>query len=134
MVREEYYRKIKEDFLFLKEKVLGIVIFGSLVNGDFTGKSDIDVCIVSPNTPASEILSMVFQNVDVEKEHYDVKVFEELPLYLKAEVIRRYVVVIGDEGEIAEYFRVFWKIWKDQEHRQKFTKEELKRILSNKTL
>jgi len=134
MVEGTHLDEIRRDFLFLKGRVLGVVIFGSFAKNEHSEKSDIDICIVAPNTPPSEILRTVFQNVDVVKKGYGVKVFEELPLYLKAEVIKNYLVVLGNPGEIGEYFRVFWKIWKDQEHRQKLTKEELKRILLNKTL
>jgi predicted nucleotidyltransferase len=134
MVKRTNIKEIKEDFSFLEGRILGVVVFGSFVKKELSEKSDVDICIVSPDVPPSEILREVFRNLDVVRKGYDVKVFEELPLYLKAEVIKHYIVVLGDPGEIAEYFRVFWKIWKDQEHRQKLTKEELKRLLTNKSL
>ncbi|WP_297497210.1 hypothetical protein [Thermococcus sp.] len=48
---------------------------------------------------------------------YDMKVFEELPLYIQIEVIRSHRVIYGDELELSEYFYRFRKLWKDMEHR-----------------
>ena len=50
---------------------------------------------------------------------YDVKVFEELPLYIQIEVIRKHRVVYGDELELSEYFYQFRKLRKNMEHRVK---------------
>jgi hypothetical protein len=48
------------------------------------------------------------------REH-DIKVFEELPLYLKGEVIDGCVLVASrDEAALWEYLRSFRKVWEDQ--------------------
>ena len=48
MVREEIIVKAKKDFEFLKDEVLGIVMFGSIVKGNSTERSDVDICIIAP--------------------------------------------------------------------------------------
>ncbi len=39
---------IKENFEPLFGRVLGIVIYGSLAKGDYSERSDIDLCIIAP--------------------------------------------------------------------------------------
>lgn len=85
-----------------------------------------DVCIVAKSDP-KKILKDVFSNVDPSK--YDVWVFEELPLYMKMEVIENHeIVYCKDELELYEYFYFFRKLWKDQKRRN-MSKEELKAML-----
>jgi len=111
--------RIGQDFEFLSNEVLAIVIYGSRVKGAETERSDIDVCIVAPNRCSSEIYKKTL-SLD-----YDIKIFELLPLYLKVEVIENHeIVCISDLLEFYEYLYFYRKIWKDQKHRQKITKEE----------
>ncbi len=76
-----------------------------------------------------EILREVFRRVDVFWKRYDVYIFEELPLYLKIEVVRKHSVVFGNPYELGEYFYIFIKIWENQKHRQKLSKKEMMEIL-----
>ena len=48
---------------------------------------------------------------------YDVRVFELLPLKVKASVFSNYIVLFGDELEISEYFYFWRKMWEDAKHR-----------------
>ena len=115
---------VAKDFSFLKDRVLAVLIFGSSVKEE--GR-DIDVCIVAKSDP-KKILKDVFSNVDPSK--YDVWVFEELPLYMKMEVIENHeIVYCKDELELYEYFYFFRKLWKDQKRRNVVSKEELKAML-----
>jgi hypothetical protein len=52
-----------------------------------------------------------------------------LPLYIKIEIIQNHLLIFGNPYELGEYFYLFRKLWKDQEHRQKLTKEEMLEIL-----
>ena len=53
------------------------------------------------------------------------RIFELLPLYLKAAVMEQGVVVYcKDEPELYEYFYPFRRDWQDQKHRQTMTPEE----------
>ncbi|MBS3056291.1 MAG: nucleotidyltransferase domain-containing protein [Candidatus Aenigmarchaeota archaeon] len=119
MVREI----IKKDFQFLEKDVLGVLIYGSYAKKETTPRSDIDICIVigSLSSPGEmrKLLSIVWRNVNINKKNYDVKIFEELPLHIKIEVIEDGKVIIGKKPEIYEYFYKFRKMWNDQKHRQK---------------
>ncbi|VVB93503.1 Nucleotidyltransferase domain protein [uncultured archaeon] len=66
---------IKKDFSFLFERkdVLSILIYGSVVKGDQTPRSDIDVCIVAPLCAARcGLIKEVYRNLDVFLKKYDV--------------------------------------------------------------
>ena len=122
MVKKE---DVVKDFQFLKNEVLAVLIFGSSVDGE--GR-DADVCIVAPE---GFDVKEVFKNVDVVGKRYDVWVFEELPLYMKMEVIEKHEIVFAkDELELYEYFHQFRKLWKDQERRNTLSREEIEKILS----
>ncbi len=116
---------VAKDFEFLKDRVKAILIFGSSVGGE--GR-DIDVCVVAGEKDPKEILKEIFLNVNVEK--YDVWIFEELPLYMKIEVIENHkIVYCKDVADLYEYFYKFRKIWKDQEHRNKLSRDEILSML-----
>ncbi len=67
------------------------------------------------------------------------RVFELLPIRVKASVISRYVVLFGSEPDISEYFYRWRKVWEDARRRMEpVTVEEKiramerrKRILKN---
>jgi len=56
-----------------------------------TKRSDIDVCLVKPEPGTYE---KVLEKLSGK---YDIKVFEELPLYIQIEVIKNHKVIYGDE-------------------------------------
>ncbi|MBO3755109.1 MAG: DNA polymerase subunit beta [Candidatus Brockarchaeota archaeon] len=96
--------------------VLAILLFGSKVKGESMIR-DVDVCIVAPevNDKAGLLLD-VFSRVNNQK--YDIWLFEELPLYMKAEIIKTHKVVwCRDIDELYDYFANLMKIWRDQEVR-----------------
>ncbi|MBE8540415.1 nucleotidyltransferase domain-containing protein [Geoglobus acetivorans] len=125
MAGKEVADQVARDFEFLKDRVLAVLIFGSAVSEAEAG--DVDVCIVAPS---GFDLREVFMRVDVAGKNYDVWLFEELPLYMKMEVILNHVVVYcRDILELYEYFYFFRKLWKDQERRNRLTKEELGEML-----
>lgn len=72
---------------------------------------------------------MVYRHVDVYSKNYDVRVFEALPLYLKAQVMDNHNVIYArDVCELHEYFYFARKPWDDQRARQALTKEEIARM------
>ena len=83
-----------------------------------TKRSDIDVCMVKPS---EGILDDVHGKLGGK---YDVKVFENLPLYVKMGVIMHHEVIYGDELDLSEYFYFFRKLWRDMEYR--IARNELK--------
>jgi len=121
---------LRQELNFLKDKALAVLVFGSSLEG---GGRDVDICIVKVKEDLSpkEILKEIFRKVDVYKKKYDVWFFEELPLYMKMEIIESHrVVFCRDLLELHEYFYQFRKIWKDQMRRNKLTKDDILKILS----
>ncbi len=128
MVEESLINQIKEDFsIVLKhKKIAGVLLYGSYASDDANNKSDIDVCIVAPNEDVHELISFVLQNVNVRLKNYDVRIFKELPLYIKIQIIEKGIVVYSpDIYDLYEYFYFYRKLWEDQKHRQQITTEEL---------
>ncbi|VVB88902.1 Nucleotidyltransferase domain protein [uncultured archaeon] len=124
---------IKKDFSFLFERkdVLAILLYGSTANGDETPRSDIDICIVAPNCPERhDLLTEVFRKLDVFSKKYDVRIFEELPLYIQIQIIQKNEIIHAkDIYELYEYFYGIRKLWEVQADRQKVTGEELAEML-----
>lgn len=120
---------IKADFSFLfgKKEVLAVLLYGSVVKGEETLRSDIDICIVAPSHEnRAELIKEVYKNLDVFSKKYDVRIFEELPLYMQIQIIQNHdVVYTKDIYEMHEYFYHFRKLWEDQASRQHMTKKEL---------
>lgn len=115
--------RIKRDFKFLSDSVLAIVVYGSRAKDEETERSDTDVCIVAPNTDGFKIFRETL-HLD-----YDIRIFELMPLFLKIEVIENHeIIYTRDILDFYEYLYFFRKLWKDQEHRQKITKEEALRM------
>ncbi|MEA1895750.1 MAG: nucleotidyltransferase domain-containing protein [Euryarchaeota archaeon] len=125
MDKEEVKRRVKKDFEPLHDDVLGILLYGSLAAGEDSERSDIDISIVAPAIDdmigfSRRILS------NVRDARYDVRVFELMPLYLKAEVIEKgEVIYTKNIFKLYEYFYYFRKIWDDQKRRQKLSKNEV---------
>ena len=125
MDKEEVKRRVKKDFEPLLDDVLGILLYGSLAAGVDSERSDIDISIVAPAIDdkigfSRRILS------NVRDARYDVRVFELMPLYLKAEVVEKgEIVYTKNIFKLYEYFYYFRKIWEDQKHRQKLSKNEV---------
>lgn len=121
---------VRADFLPLAGHVLGVILFGSHAEGTATPRSDVDVCIVGgPGVRPREALRLAWTRARLGGRRYDVKAFEELPLYLKAEVIEHGVVLLArDEPALSEYLRPWKRIWADQAHRNRPTPEDLARI------
>ncbi|MHA1247073.1 MAG: nucleotidyltransferase domain-containing protein [Candidatus Thorarchaeota archaeon] len=102
-------------------RVIAVLLFGSMARGDATSRSDIDICVVAPRMETakekSELLGMIWRQIDGEK--YDVRLFEELPLYMKMDVITTHVILhCNDVPALFEYFYFYRKIWADEAHRQ----------------
>ncbi len=125
---EEILKEVKNDFSFLKDKVLAVLIFGSIAKKEKIAR-DIDICVVAPGKDIKSIFREILRNVNVRKKKYDVYIFEELPLYMKIGVIENHIPVFGDLPALGEYFYFFRKLWNDQKHRQKLSKEDLEKIL-----
>jgi predicted nucleotidyltransferase len=105
---------LKKEFEFIKDDVQGILLYGSQARQYADERSDIDICLIKPRN--NEILGQVFQKV---ANKYDLKIFEDLPLYIKMEIIENYTIIYGDEPLISYYFYQFRKNWEDMKYRIK---------------
>jgi predicted nucleotidyltransferase len=129
MAGKDIVAKVKADLSFLQdpacqEKVLGVLLYGSQATGEAGPRSDIDLCIVAPTISDQSSLWRRFVS-HLKDCRYDVRIFELLPLFLKAAVIEQGVMVYcEDELELYEYFYPFRRDWLDQRHRQEMTEEE----------
>jgi hypothetical protein len=129
MAGKDIVAKVKANLSFLqdsvwREQILGVLLYGSQATGEAGPRSDIDLCIVSPRAADRSSLWRKFIS-NLRDSRYDVRIFELLPLFLKAAVIEQGVVVYcEDEPELYEYFYPFRRDWLDQKHRQEMTPEE----------
>ena len=118
-------QQLKKDFSFIKKEVAGVLLFGSAVS-DVRRARDYDICLVAPQKDSGEIMKKIFHTLNLEKKRYEVYCFEELPLYMKWEVIREHDLIYAlNPGEIYEYFYYFRKLYAEQKHRMELSKEEL---------
>ena len=99
---------LKRDFEMFRDDVLGILIFGSSARMEDVERSDIDICIVRPVT--DKLLTEMNRMLGGK---YDIKVFENLPLYIQIEIIRDHRIIYGDEVELSAYFYRFRRLWAD---------------------
>ena len=104
--------ELKTDFAFIKDEVQGVLLFGSAAKGELSKRSDIDIALINPRT--NTVLRKVFARLG---QRYDVKIFEDLPLHIKMDIIKHHLVIFGDEVELSYYFYRFRKEWNDVEHR-----------------
>lgn len=124
---------LKKDFSFLfgSDDILAILLYGSAAVGDETPRSDIDICIVLPSRKyMKDILNEIYRKLDVFTKKYDVRIFEELPLYIQINIIESNKIIYSkDIYELYEYFYFIRKLWEDQMMRQQVTADEMAEIL-----
>ena len=128
MVTEQKLEEIRDDFLDIvkKKEIIGILLFGSFVKDQETNNSDVDICIVAPNEDVFELLTYIAGIINLPKKRYDIRIFSELPLHIKIQVIEDGVLIHSpDKYDLYEYFYRYRKIWNDQKHRHILSKEEL---------
>jgi len=74
------------------EKVAFIILYGSAAEGRMTEGSDIDLCMYYDGAPEEasrfrfKVLSELFD------DRYDVQIFQQLPIYVRVEVLRGKVI------------------------------------------
>lgn len=116
--------------------VLGVLLWGSTVTGEATPRSDVDVCVVAgPDRTVDEVLRVAWRTLHVTDDgvDLDVKVFEELPMFLKAAVLEDHEVLLcPDEPALYEHLFHYRKLWEDQAHRQRLDADEVRAMLGRK--
>jgi predicted nucleotidyltransferase len=106
---------IKNDLSFVKD--YGVVVFGSYAAKKTDKRSDIDVAVITGEANRERCIDIWRELMGKAPDIYDIKIFELLPLRIKASVIQRYEVVYGNRHDISEYFYNFRKLWNDMKHR-----------------
>lgn len=106
---------IKNDLSFVKD--YKVVVFGSYANKKSDKRSDIDIAVITGEESRERCIDIWRELMGKAPDVYDIKVFELLPLRIKASVIQRYEVVFGNRHDISEYFYNFRKLWNDTKHR-----------------
>ena len=108
---------LEKDFEIFKDDALGILLFGSRARLEDGERSDIDICIVRP--VSDRVLTEIEMTFGGK---YDIRVFENLPLYIQIEIIRDHRILHGDEIQLSEYFYRFRRLWGDMELRVEFNR------------
>lgn len=120
--------QIYNDFqkIISNKNILGILLYGSVIKTTETIKSDVDICVVAPSEDKYQLFSYILQNINVNLKKYDIRLFSELPLYIKIQIIENGILIYSpDKFKLYEYFQLYRKLWADQKHRQQISKEEL---------
>ena len=124
MDQEEIITRIKKDFKSILPDVYGVLLYGSWATREENERSDIDICLVAPESKNLIFLQRKALAL-IQDDRYDVRIFELLPLYLKVEVMEKGVVVYSRNlCELYEYFYFFRKLWAEQKDRQTLSREE----------
>ena len=113
------------------------VIFGSYVTGEFRDGSDIDVAVITRAKDRRKNMEIQKRLFSLARSPYDLRVFELLPIKVKASVMDDYIVLFGDELEVSEYFYQWRKMWEDVKRRISYhetLEEKLKAIERGKRL
>ena len=115
-IAREVYTKIQN--VFPANQPYAVVLFGSYVQGDaIPGRSDIDIAIVTFSCDRSKNRRLWEILLSQALPHYDLRIFELLPLYLQMEIINKHQVIIGDPLELSEYFYYFRSLWGEMQQR-----------------
>ena len=84
------------------EKVKFIILYGSAAERQMTGGSDIDLCIYHDGSPDEssrfrfKVLSELFD------ETFDVQIFQQLPIYVRVEVLKGKIIYCKDKQFLYE--------------------------------
>ncbi len=96
------------------KEVLAVIAFGSQVEGRTHAFSDVDICLVMPNASEKTRGETLLKLAGTLPEAYDVKIFEDLPLMLKGEVVKNSKpLFVRNENELQEYLWNWKKIYDD---------------------
>ncbi|HUV80410.1 MAG TPA: nucleotidyltransferase domain-containing protein [Candidatus Bathyarchaeia archaeon] len=118
-------KKMKEHLLeVLKDMmpyVKGILVYGSLIKGYADRKSDIDICVIEKEGIESKDCFVLYERIlrVSANERYDIVVFNEIPWYLRGEILENKEVIYAEDADELD----FWlykqlKIWNGMKRRQ----------------
>jgi len=91
--------KIK-DFAKEDKDILAVFLFGSLVRKELSRLSDIDICLVLEPAQYSELALSEKKLKFLELfPHIDVKIFQQLPLYIKKRILKEGKIILCKDEE-----------------------------------
>jgi len=134
MVEKEIIENIKRDFGFIitNSSFLGLMLYGSHINDLQTNRSDIDLCIILNKTDSKEIFNDICNKIDIFEKKYDIHFFEDLPWYIRGDILDKGVTVLSpDIPLLFEFLYPYRKIWNDQKHRHMLSKKEMHEVLTH---
>lgn len=92
--------RVQED-----EEVLGAFLFGSVVRGEQTHFSDMDLCLVlGPRPLPFDPAALSRKRLDYLKEFsFDIQIFQQLPIYVRRRVLKEgKLLFVRDEARLYE--------------------------------
>lgn len=108
-------QKIRTDLHLLMD--YEVVVFGSYASKKADSRSDIDIAVLTRERDRTRCIKIWTEMLGKVPEDYDLKIFELLPLQIKASLMQNYEVVFGNRLDISEYLYDFRKLWNDSKQR-----------------
>ncbi len=105
--------EIKKDLKDLR--TYDVAVYGSYVKEKSI--RDIDIAVITKIKDKDENLKIWKDIIGRFPPLYDIKIFELIPLTIKANIINNYKVIFGDSPDISEYFYFYRKLWNDQKYK-----------------
>lgn len=108
-------QEIRDDLHLLRD--YEVVVFGSYTSKKADSRSDIDIALLIKERDRTRCIEIWTEMLGKVPEGYDLKIFELLPLQIKASLMQNYKVVFGNRLDISEYLYDFRKLWNDSKQR-----------------
>jgi len=119
---------MKEELLGVLKDIIpyvrGILAYGSVIKGYADAKSDIDICVIPKGCIELKELydRILYVSAD---ERYDITVFNEIPWYLRGEILEHNeVIYAGDDYELDFWLYKYSKTWRGMKRRQRLVSAE----------
>lgn len=123
--------RVIADFAPVRDEVEAVYLYGSHARGAAHAGSDVDVCVVAgPGRDPVRALQAVYARARLGSLPYDVRVFEDMPDWLRGQVLDGGVLAWArDVPRLSEYLRPYRKTWEGQRHRNVPTEDDVRRML-----
>ncbi|MGB2842582.1 MAG: nucleotidyltransferase domain-containing protein [Halobacteriota archaeon] len=107
--------------------VRGILVYGSFIKGYADRSSDIDICVIQKEGIESKDCFALYERILFVSadERYDIVAFNEIPWYLRGEILENHVVIYAaDADELDFWLYKQLKIWNGMKRRQRLVSAE----------
>ena len=99
------------------EKINFVILYGSAAGGLIRGDSDIDLCVDVDAETDYELSAFRLSILSELPDIFDVHIFEQLPLYVKKEVLKGKLIFCRDEDNLYETALLTLKEFDDFKYR-----------------